>query len=156
MKTDAIRECFATVADGVLLPHFQRGIVNKGLVELAALETALAMKDEALHHCISLTKKASADPNRSDTSDIVLLNIRRTCKAALSSERQRGGSTMATSEHQDKIEAQRHYCKEHGLPCFAHETCVNCGQHWTTIYTLDKAGTQHIMACPHCGWSWCD
>ena len=61
-----------------------------------------------------------------------------------------------TSEHEDKIAAQRRFCKEKKIPHFAHERCVNCGLRWTSHYTLDEAETTHIMACPHCGWSWTD
>ena len=60
-----------------------------------------------------------------------------------------------SSEQDDKVAAQRRYCKENGLPNFAHSKCVNCGKRWMSYYTLDEAETTHIMACPFCGWSWC-
>jgi len=61
--------------------------------------------------------------------------------------------------HKDeKIQAQRAYCAREGVPAFAHAKCVECGKSWTDhhSYTLEVAGKSHIMACPWCGWSWCD
>ena len=60
------------------------------------------------------------------------------------------------SLHEQKLEAQRKLCKDKGLPMFAHSSCVNCNKSWTEKLSLEEAGSRHVMACPFCGWSWCD
>lgn len=67
------------------------------------------------------------------------------------------------------IEAQRHFCEEHGYPVFApgySGYCYRCGKNiyqpetWpgghTTGITVEGAGKTLITGCPHCHYSFCD
>ena len=74
------------------------------------------------------------------------------------------GKTFNTAK---AIEAQRKYCKEKGYPHFApyDGRCYSCNKdiyseidHGTykTGISVESAGSELIIGCPHCNRSYCD
>ncbi len=63
-----------------------------------------------------------------------------------------------TAEVQEKIDAQRAYCKKKGRPCFApfKGVCFSCGEQIFNKISLEKAGSEPIDGCPYCWRTYCD
>ena len=60
-------------------------------------------------------------------------------------------------ELNDKIEAQKKYCKLNGLPNFAgNGNCFSCGKNVFSAITIEQSGKDLITGCPHCNKSFCD
>ncbi len=61
-------------------------------------------------------------------------------------------------ELEDKLQAQKDYCKEKELPHFAPSSgvCWNCKKQIYNRISLEKAGTDLVTGCPYCHRSYCD
>jgi len=62
------------------------------------------------------------------------------------------------SEIEEKIQAQRRFQIERGLPDFAPSfgICWRCHRQIYERISLEKASTELITGCPFCCWSYCD
>jgi hypothetical protein len=59
--------------------------------------------------------------------------------------------------NEEKINAQKKYCKLNGLPNFAGSgVCFSCGKNVFQNMTVEKSGNNLITGCPHCNKSFCD
>ena len=58
--------------------------------------------------------------------------------------------------NEEKMKAQKEYCKKHDVPFFAPEQCYGCNRFFWDKITLEQATNEHITGCPYCGKSFCD
>lgn len=58
----------------------------------------------------------------------------------------------------EKLVAQRHYCKVNELPYFAPDDgiCWHCGENIYKYIRFEKASSELITGCPFCMRSYCD
>lgn len=56
----------------------------------------------------------------------------------------------------EKENAQKKFCKENKIPCFAQRFCDRCFKNPYDGYTLEQCGKYHITSCPHCRKSFID
>ncbi len=63
-----------------------------------------------------------------------------------------------TAEVQEKIDAQRAYCKKMPAPYFApfKGVCWGCGEQIFNKISLESAGSRLITGCPCCSRTYCD
>lgn len=56
-----------------------------------------------------------------------------------------------------KLETQKRYCEEQGLPFFANRLyCPFCYRSIYRHITMEQAVSQHITGCPECHKTFCD
>ena len=58
----------------------------------------------------------------------------------------------------EKLAAQRHYCKVNELPYFAPDygICWYCGENIYKYISFEKASSELITGCPYCFRTYCD